>query len=265
MPPLENHERSEIHRVEEAVAREVSQFRQQLSSLDQAEQAELAQLAAEARDLHLRMWLRDSALSAASLSGIGPKIKDRLRAHGVSCAADIDHRIYRVSGIGPSKAGALMAWRREVERQAAATAPDPSAAEELAVRRRYEPPRHHLLSQIHATQSSESRRRQTVMDNFARLRQQLDRKEQEAKWEYDHNAELIRREYEARKATLADRFRQAKDTTDAKRSELDEQIIRLEQSLFGRQFELCKTQREADRYQHVSFLSFLMQIIRVHA
>jgi len=67
------------------------------------------------------------------ISGIGATYKSRLIAAGIITAADIDWRVNRVYGIGPTKQSALVAWRQMLENDARRTAPTLSLQERSAI------------------------------------------------------------------------------------------------------------------------------------
>jgi len=63
-------------------------------------------------------WLEVRLLRRASVKGIGPALTSTLESFGIETAADITSSgVQGVPGIGPARAGELMAWKKNCERE----------------------------------------------------------------------------------------------------------------------------------------------------
>ena len=239
---------------------EIRSLNTQLGAVGYAETNEIGRLGSALRDRHLLTALQQATLSGASIANIGGKMKDRFRQYGIYCAADVDARLYNVPGMGPTKIKAMQDWRAGVTYKASLTVPQPNTADMLAVKGRCEQQRQRLLAQINAVKIGEEQKRQELVGNFTRYGWDVDQEEVDAKRRHDEDAAATRQKHENRSREVADRFRREKDHAFARQREHDEQLARLQQSLFGQQLDACKVQRESERYRDVSFKPYVARI-----
>src|SRR5205814_8452399 len=77
------------------------------------EQTELEQTLTNMRQRFVLDYLRQHRLADAGIDGIGPKLKERLRAAGIETAADVEpQKVRAVDGIGDAKARDLEDWAK---------------------------------------------------------------------------------------------------------------------------------------------------------
>ena len=91
-----------------------------VSQRDQELDNELEKL----KQLHMYLGLTGARIESAKISGIGPKMKEKLARYGISSANNITfQQVFRIPGFGESKANALVSWRRTLETQLRRTQP----------------------------------------------------------------------------------------------------------------------------------------------
>lgn len=94
----------------------------------------------ELQQRHVAAGLRAALVADARISGIGPKLKQTLVAHGIRSAADVSGaRVGEIPGFGEAKTAAIAQWRQTVEILAERTQPAQLPANmETAIRQKYD-------------------------------------------------------------------------------------------------------------------------------
>ncbi len=82
--------------------------------LFQAEKEEISIALGTLQKNHIQNGLRMASIQETSISGVGPKLKERLAGHDILSAADIPDKVMALPGIGEEERQALMDWRRSV-------------------------------------------------------------------------------------------------------------------------------------------------------
>ena len=258
---LDEQQAAAVRAAEQPYGVELATVDVHLGEVAQAEANELAQLATAVRDRHLAECLQRATLDAATLDGIGPKLMDRLRSHGITCAADVGYRVHGIPGIGPAKVNALKQWRFAVEVQAGQTAPQPTPADAVAVRAKHEHRRRQLLAQAAAVRGRQAQARQDVVDRFVLGHWQLAQEQAEANRRHEQDAAAARHSYDVRRRSVAEKFHADKDKVYARRREHDGRLVELHQSLFGHQLEAVKAQRARERFAAVTFPRYTLRVV----
>ena len=92
----------------------------QLQKLPNDESKELADLKAKQREAQLTLFLERFYLDHPStkIKGVGSSRKIMLRSYGIETAADVQQaRIQHINGFGPVITGAIISWRKSLERR----------------------------------------------------------------------------------------------------------------------------------------------------
>jgi hypothetical protein len=167
-----------LRRVRDRAARTVADLDQQVSVLGAEESDERRKLLAQKQEEHTRALLRAVFVVNASIPGVADELTARLVERGFRTAADITAGIYSVRGIGPSKGRAIMTWWRSVRDRADETRPTRlTAAEDQAIRARFEARCVVLLAQREQVQSGLSAEEEAIGSTFTQTIAQLDREE----------------------------------------------------------------------------------------
>lgn len=103
---------SEVH----AARKSLGDAKQELAALPGLLRSRIASYEANRRDFQLRSYLERHLVRTAKIKGVGPSLKAALASWGIENAQQVvEHRILAISGFGPAKASAMMAWRRQIE------------------------------------------------------------------------------------------------------------------------------------------------------
>ena len=98
--------------------RRISSSQQKRNNLLQSEKNELAAALKAIQGAFIQTGLNSSRLADAQIPGIGPKLKERLAAHAVLTAAQVNRNsIASVDGLGDVKTRAILSWRNNVYAQ----------------------------------------------------------------------------------------------------------------------------------------------------
>jgi DNA-binding helix-hairpin-helix protein with protein kinase domain len=87
----------------------------QIQALSSEEARRISELRSKMQEFQLRRFLERYQIENANIRGVGTARKATLRSFGIETAADVDRvKIERISGFGPTLAGAFVAWRNNI-------------------------------------------------------------------------------------------------------------------------------------------------------
>ena len=96
---------------------------QKREQLLRAEAEEMAAALQTLQTSHIQSGLSSTQISDANISGIGPKLKERLASHGLTNAATINRNVTAIEGFGQAKSQAILSWRDQVHSHFNSTKP----------------------------------------------------------------------------------------------------------------------------------------------
>lgn len=103
--------------------RQIQLSNQYQNTID-AEKANLQSILQQKVNAHISTQLHSARLSDAKISGVGPKLKEKMNLSGIYSAADVTPNILlSVPGLGEVKRQEVLNWRRWIETQARRSAP----------------------------------------------------------------------------------------------------------------------------------------------
>ena len=134
-----DNERSALAARQEAHDRKVAGIHAHRASTQATRGAEMTAALKRMQDEYIRSGLENQAIKNEKISGIGPKLKDRLAGYGVVYAVDVSRaRISEISGFGEAKITSLLTWRRGIETLLEASKPtNIPADDETRIREQY--------------------------------------------------------------------------------------------------------------------------------
>jgi predicted flap endonuclease-1-like 5' DNA nuclease len=173
---LEDRELDTLDEIGWQMQRSATATTQKLNQSHVDEQAELAASLAQLREKFVIDYQRQHLLDEATIEGIGPKLKERLRGAGITSAADISRRIREIEGIGQSKARQLEDWATLHGWQGETLAPKvlPPLVRG-AILTKYESLRSSLSAQQESAERRLELRRKNTSADFAARRATVDR------------------------------------------------------------------------------------------
>jgi DNA-binding helix-hairpin-helix protein with protein kinase domain len=158
-----------------SVARqELERARDQYKGIPVALQNDLQALVRQREATQRKHFLERYFIAHADIRGIGDGLKATLASYGVETAADVSWGVQQVPGFGPKRAADLMSWRQAVE---ASFRFDPArgvdAADEAAVRSKYQRMKQDLERQLRAGPAELQRFRELARHEQERARAPL--------------------------------------------------------------------------------------------
>ncbi len=150
---LTQQETDALQKISSTLGAQLGNLNRQISESVQAEASELSRTLAAQQDQYVTNYLRGWHIDAASLTGIGPGYKSRLRMAGIISAADIDNRVYSVKGFGAARSAELFRWQRPLKAKAIQNMPKAlSPPDTGAIKAKYGSKRQDLASQKEAAE-----------------------------------------------------------------------------------------------------------------
>ena len=117
----------------------ICEANQRRARLTQAERQELAQALEILQKAYIQNGLTNARLDSARIPGIPPKLEERLAAHHILTAADIDSNVSSIPGFEGEKSQALLSWQRSIHDELVRTQPAALPADTIhAIRRKFQ-------------------------------------------------------------------------------------------------------------------------------
>ena len=82
--------------------------------IQEAERTELSTALVNLQNKYIQSGMASTLIAGADIPGIGPGLKQRLSAHGITSAASITPNVTNVEGFGPAKTQEILDWQRAV-------------------------------------------------------------------------------------------------------------------------------------------------------
>jgi hypothetical protein len=259
---LNQQEKNDLHNISNGLGSQLATLNSKISGLGHAESAELGRMLSAQQSQYLISYLRTYCLDDASIPGLGPSFKSRLRMAGIRSAADVDHRIYSVKGIGAARSSALNAWQQSLKTRAHQIMPKIlSTAETGCIRSKY-------ASQMQTLQSEkvlvEQRVREAdahVRTKYKGLREPLEAEELTATYRMRSKVEIVEKKYKDRYASLGKICRQLDDDFKRGVTELEERNNKERRNLFALHWEQEKIRRQLRAFSRVSFAAYVKRVL----
>jgi hypothetical protein len=261
---LTRQESDALQKISTTIGSQVQMLTSDIADLLKRETSEIANALATKREGVISGYLRNWHIADASIPGIGPGFKARLRTAGIINAADVNVRVLSVPGFGQTRASALFAWQRPLKLRAEQTAPKTlSFVEEAAIKAKYEGKRLDLVTRKEVSERQFRDAENAIRTTYASLKQDLQSDELIAKRKADSRMKEIESKY---KLQYSEVFRRrAKIEEDTKRGTgcLTEKAGILRKELFSRRWEHEKVRRTIVPFRNVSFAGYLRHIMGI--
>lgn len=259
---LHQQEADALRKVQRDVGAKVAALTQQIGTLTQAEATELANMLKAQQQQHIIAYLRRFALEAASISGVGPSFKSRLKIAGFQTAADIDvYRVQRVRGIGPSRATSLAAWRRSIESRAQASMPQAlSQSDTTAIQTKYQSQRLPLVDERDRAQRRQRDEEDAIRARYGRSIEQLDTEESVANTKTKGEIDEIRARYARQYDSFRETLSKLADESASTLREIDGGISETRKKLFSLHWEKEKERRRLKTFEGIRFSKYVKRL-----
>lgn len=256
-------ETNKLNSLQGTLGNQVSELDRKISSLKQKEADEKNSALNTLQILHVQNYLRSHSVIDSWIPGIGATYKSRLYYSGFQTAADIDHSVRRVSGIGATRETALILWRQGLEHEARMSAPNLSSQDRHAIENKYR--------QARQTHESEKQRLKTQLDGqianarqyFADARQSLNAEEQQMRAASAQRRMTIQQLHDAEIATLNNQAVNARNRAMPAINELSEKLRLAQKQTFALRWQSAKREKEGRRFASLRFQNYLREVIKL--
>lgn len=254
---------AEEHRALGAVANSTgaraANLRNQLQALAQEEASESANALTDLQGAHLQNALSSATIAGAHIQGVGPQLKAALVANGITSAQDVDRwRVHRISGFGPARVSAVLAWRAGIEQRARGRMPQAlSASQAQVLRAKYAGRRQTLgeeLQRVEAQQRSEER---SIKARFAAMRQELDNLEAAPKATATREIQAMQENCNKAVSALKGEEDRVVEVAKADLAALDTKVAELRRTSLSLQWEKARAAARVEAYAPVTFTRYL--------
>ena len=256
---LVDQQAAEIRSAEARTNAAIGSLTSELTTLSAAEQSERALVLLSIQTQHVKDSLQRQPLARANISGIGPKLIERLAEVGVVTAAEVSRaRLFRASGIGPKRAAALMQWRESIERKAHASMPKAlPPAEDQRLRAKYA-----LLAQALSSQIEDHRRqlestKRAIQGQYQAQLKQLDAEIASTRARADQQLSQVRAKYQGEEQRVHMELRKANEQHVAARRAIERERAGVERTLFQARLAVARKEREFGAFRAITFTNYV--------
>ena len=210
-------------------------------------------------------FLRSARIDTARISGIGQKMAANLRVSGYTTAADVTWGVQSVSGIGSSKASALMGWRQAVEAEARQKMPTSLSKIQLdAIVDKYEAERRGLQQTSQSAKVQFEAQERTMKQQNAREIATIESERTTAQQQFGQQTQSITAQFQPQHSLLSQR--EAATTADysKKVAEVGKQTGDIRKSIYDQNWQLAKARQELEIYKAVTFAAYLSALLFIH-
>lgn len=173
-------------------------FQTRRKEVRQEESSELSKALGAIQSAFIRSGLQNAKINDAKVSGIGPKLKEKLAEYGVRTALDVSaSKISAIPGFGQAKVDAITAWQEEVERYLRAKSPQNlDGGQEHSIRSKYAKLIEDISNEEAAAKGQVARELEAIIDEAGRESRQARETEANAQRELANLKDRDARLYE---------------------------------------------------------------------
>ena len=259
---LDLEEAQQVARIREPIQAKLKALDQKLGGLRIAEADELGSVLKQLQASFVLNDLRGHSIERASISGIGPKIKENLILAGVSSALEVEyHRVIRVERIGPQLASALIAWRKDVERFAANRMPKSlDRATEAAIKNRYASQVQAVTTERNLESAALPLQERATRSLYASARADIPKEEDGAKQAADANVRSAHGRYAVQYSRLVEAVRSIEASTAEQIDEIEPRLMKLQKDLASLRWRKETLRLQKEEMVAVSFPRYLRRV-----
>ncbi len=259
---LNQQEAGELQNLSNSLGSQLASLDNKISNSVQAEAAELNATLAAQQNQYVMSYLAGYRIDDASIPGIGPSFKSRLRAVGLVTAADINNRIYHVKGFGPARWNALLAWQQHLKRWAQMKMPNAlSQAESDAIRAKYTSQRNPLEVEKIRLEKQIREAGESVRAKYRALRAPVDSEESAATARSRSKLESVQNKFRERYPPLENVRRKLDEDLKRAVAEIDEKTNAERKNLFALSWEQEKVRRRLRVFSRITFTNYLRRTL----
>jgi len=261
---LTQREAAELQDISSTLGAQLGKLNRQIAELARIEASELSAMLANQQAQFVTNFLRSWHIDNASIQGIGPGFKSRLRMAGILTAADVDGSISNVKGFGQTRTGALLAWQQPLKARAQQQMPKAlSGADASAINAKYTGQRQGLVIQREGLDRQVKDRENTVRMRYKSLREPLDKEELAVNGKMQSKKDAITAKYKERYSSLASIRRKLDENFGRNFAELEERSSKDRRSLFDVHWEQEKVRRRIIPFKKICFSGYLRRVVGI--
>jgi len=241
---------------------------QQIAQINQTQASEMASALQPLQRQFVQDYMRGARVDTARISGIGAKMAARLAAHGYVTAADVNWNVGNVSGIGNSKASALMGWRQVVEGEAKQRMPTRlSRAQADAITTKFEAQRQRLTQSAEAAKTQFGAQERLIKQQNASAMAALDGERASAQRHCQQQTQAIMGRYLPQHNQVTQQKAKLKSDYDKRCSDVDQETALVRKTIYDQNWQLAKARQELDAYEWVTFSQYIRYLClnRLHS
>jgi len=260
---LNQSEARELQRVQDEKGMKLLALKRQMAALTQERTEEFENALRSTQSAFVTHELQQFSIGDAGIAGIGFSLKRRLASEGIRTAADItDAQVQAVSGIGASKAAALILWKESLVRKLRSRIPSTiSPAQEAAIKGKYDMKIVVLQGECTTAENEIAGASNIVRQRLAATRTSLQEEETRERERARFDIEQIERsnapELKAAVADLQGIFRQIGEKDAKRKAEQQER----QKKLFTARWQVTEVERELVEFQAITLLGFLRRAV----
>lgn len=254
-------ETASLNSLQATLGSQVFDLDRRIAAINQREADEINKAISAVRDPFIQTFLRNRPISRGWIPGVSSTYKSRLAASGFTTAADITWSVQRVHGIGPTRARALMDWRRQVESEAMAAAPTISPLQKAAIQARCRQDRQNLEIEEQRLQAQLNTQITSTRQHFAGFQQSLNDEEQRIRTANTQKRDQISADYNSRVAAVELERVAAQNRAAPTVDELSEKLRAAQKQSFALHWEAAKHSSTGRRFTRLRFRDYVGKII----
>jgi len=260
---LNRGEADELRKIQQTFGYEINRLNKQISSLAQAESDEILRTLQAKQKQFLADYLSKYRIIDADISGVGDKLKSRLRASAIFTAADIEYwRVTSVEGIGSNKGNALVRWRDSlVSRARGQMSTSLTQSEVNTIKKRYELQKHQLENQRDEMQRRLTGQEGAIRDQYVPKGKALDAEQLDTQTKAAQELQLITNKYDREHTSLSEKASQLDTEIKIETQRIDEDMGKLQKQMFDCHWQLAKSRREIKAFENLSFRNYIWFVL----
>jgi hypothetical protein len=253
---INRNEATALKALSDRIGLEIARLTNSIAASMTAESNELSAALAGKQKQILKDFLSGYGIDDAQISGIGEKMKARLRYSGFRTARDIEYwSVREVGGIGDVKASMLEAWRQQIASRV--KLPNSLTAQEIAnIKAKYGSQRQALEKQRTASEQQLSNEVNGVKTRYANERKPLEAEQATAQRKTDELLQEITNRYASESRGLSDQQARLRFESNEQCRKISDEISKTRKQMSEHQWQLAKLERDLATFKNVSFKTY---------
>jgi hypothetical protein len=250
-----------IHRLNSDHKLLITKIDQQTIQWNQSQASELQAALDAIQRQHVESYMKSVRLEAGTVYGIGPVLAADLQSSGYTSAHNVNWGVSNVSGIGDTKAYAIMAWRSGVEQMAKHRMPTHlDKAQADSIRQRFDSARLQLQQRLVAAKLQLGAQTSTLQKQIAPRLDQLRVEHANAAPAYESRRQAIARHYRTEDAIVNEAKSEATGEANKQCAVVEQDTIKVRKDVLDQTWQVAKAQRELELFSNITFPRYIRMV-----